>query len=88
MKWMPIETAPKDDRENFSDPNSIEPNKILMAFGSEGIAIVYWDWSYAEGGYNNTGQLDGWVVDRTGEASYLHFSSSPTYWMDLPSMPN
>jgi len=87
-EWYAIETAPKGGgAEYVTDPNWVEPPRILMAFGDEGIAIVYWDWAYAEGGYYSRGQRDAWILDRTGETSDLHFETAPTHWMPLPSPP-
>lgn len=87
-EWQPIETAPKGGgAEYVTDKNWVEPPRILVSFGEEGIAIVYWDWSYDEGGYNNWGQRDAWIVAYTGEPSALHFGSNPTHWMPLPNPP-
>lgn len=88
MEWRDIESAPKGGgAEYVTDPNWVEPPRILMRFGDEGTAIVYWDWSYSEGGYNNRGQRDAWIIDYTIETSDLHFSNKPTHWMPLPKPP-
>lgn len=87
MDWMPIETAPKGGGAIYTtDPNWVEPPKILVKFGDEAISVAYWDWYYAEGG---GGYTDGfaWVEPCSGEPLNLHYSSNPDGWMPLPTAP-
>lgn len=84
--WQPMETAPKGNggiHADTRDPGYIAPPKILMRFGKEGVAIVYWDWYYAEGG---SGYRDGcaWIISPGGEPVNLHYSTEPDGWMELP----
>lgn len=86
MTWQPMETAPRGNGEgnaDTTDPDYIAPPRILLRFGEEGIAIAYWDWYYAEGGWGFT---DGfaWIEPFSGEPLNLHYSTEPDGWMELP----
>jgi hypothetical protein len=87
-EWLPIETAPKGGgAEMVTDPLWVAPPRILMNFGSEGMAIVYYDWYYAEGGNGYDGANSPWVVDKTSETADQHFNCEPDGWMPLPPPP-
>lgn len=79
-EWQPIETAPKT---NPDAEVAEKPIRILLRFGTEGVAIAYWDWYYAEGGH---GCRDGfaWIEPHAGEPLNLHYSEEPDGWAPLP----
>jgi hypothetical protein len=83
-KWQPMETAPKGGGADMvDDPAWVDPPRILLRFGAEGVAIGYWDWYYAEGG---TGCTDGvaWIGCPCSERLADYFSTAPDGWMELP----
>ena len=84
MEWQPIETAPKGGgAELVTDPNWVEPPKILLLFEGGEQAVGEWDWYYAEGG---RGCVDGVAWVALGELLSQHFGR-PTHWMPLPHPP-
>lgn len=83
-EWQPIEAAPKGGgAELVTDPNWVQPPKILLRFGDEAISVAYWDWYYAEGGYGHTNGF-AWIEPCSGEPLDLHYNTPPTHWMPLP----
>jgi len=83
-EWQPMETAPKGGgAELVTDPNWVQPPRILLRFGDEAVSVAYWDWYYAEGG---NGYTDGfaWIEPCSGEQLNLHYSTPPDGWMPLP----
>lgn len=85
--WKPIETAPKGGGADFvTDPNWVEPPKIIVCCEDGEIVIVYWDWAYARDGYYYNPGLSAWILQGTGEQVGLHYGE-PTHWMPLPPPP-
>lgn len=88
--WEPIETAPKGGfPEGFTgellttDPAWVDPPRILVTKADGDLAIVYWDWYYAEGG-------NGFEVNKTawaGDADEEPLCKPPQCWMPLPPAP-
>ena len=79
-----MDSAPKGGgAELVTDPNFVEPPRILLRFGSEAVSVAYWDWYYAEGG---SGYRDGfaWIEPCTGAPLNLHYTTQPTGWMPIP----
>ena len=88
MIWQKIETAPKGGgAELTTDPKWVQPPKIIIRFGDEGIAIAYWDWYYADGGSGCTNGF-AWIENFTGDPLDLHFTTPPSHWMPLPDDPD
>lgn len=85
-EWQPIESAPKGGgAELITDPEYVEPPKILLLFPNGAMSVAYWDWYYAEGG---RGYEDGiaWVEPVSGERVHNYYDN-PTHWMPLPEPP-
>ena len=83
MDWQPIETAPKGGgAELVTDPNWVEPPRILMKFEHGEISVAYWDWYYAEGGAGYSGG-EAWIEPCSGEQLSMHYGT-PVSWMELP----
>lgn len=84
--WQPMETAPKGGgAEMVTDPNWIEPPRVLL-FCADGTQVVArWDWYYAEGG---RGCTDGcaWIEPTSSEQVNMSYGD-PTHWMPLPEPP-
>lgn len=92
MEWMPIESAPKDEREVCDTPMPREFN-VLLAFSpddvgqwSAGMCVGYWDAYYAPGGHGYYEGCSPWVIADCGETTNLHYGF-PTHWMPLPAPP-
>ena len=84
--WQPIETAPKGGgAEMVTDPQWVEPPRILLLFDDGAASVAYWDWYYAEGG---AGYTDGfaWIEPCSGQPLNLHHNAA-THWMPLPEPP-
>jgi hypothetical protein len=78
-----MDTAPKGGgAEYVTDPNWVEPPRILMKFKGGQVSVAYWDWYHAEGG---AGYRDGfaWIEPCSGEQLNLHYGQ-PIGWMPLP----
>ena len=87
MEWQPIETAPKGGgAELVTDPQWVEPPRILLRFGDEAISVAYWDWYYAEGGRGFNGK-SAWIEPCSGDQLSLHYTNPPTHWMPIPPPP-
>lgn len=88
-EWRPIDTAPKGGGADLvSDPNWVEPPRILLWFPNERKMICgYWDWYYAEGGWGHkeTGGC-AWVGNDSYEPLVLSYGP-PTHWRELPAAP-
>ena len=89
--WRPIETAPKgngDQCELVTDPEYIEPPKILMLFESGDQCVVRWDWYYAEGGYGHHKAQDGpaWIIHGGSNLAHLEFGN-PVAWRFIGPLP-
>jgi hypothetical protein len=92
--WQDIASAPQGGgAERVDDPLWVEPPRILMFFGDEGLpadqctVIVYWDWFYAPTGSGYRDGASAWVIDHTDETVDLHYNTEPTHWMPLPAPP-
>jgi hypothetical protein len=84
MDWQPMETAPKGGGADLvTDPNWVNPPRVLLRFGDEAVSVAYWDWYYAEGG---GGYRDGfaWIEPCSGEPLNLHYTTPPDGWIALP----
>lgn len=88
-KWSEIQSAPKGsnpkDAPMVTDPNYVEPPKILLLFREGVVSVAYWDWYYAEGGRGYEGGL-AWVEPVSGERLDLYYDE-PIAWMPLPAPP-
>ncbi len=85
--WQPIETAPKGVWAKLTtDPAWVEPPHILACYeDGRHMAVVYWDWYYAEGGNGYEPGRTAWIevgsCERAAEYGRL------THWMPLPAPP-
>ena len=86
FQWQPIETAPKGGgAESTSDPNYVQPPRILLYFPTEGIIEAgRWDCYYAEGGNGYEG-CSAWCCAEYEPAALAY--DEPTHWMPLPEPP-
>ena len=82
--WRPIEEAPKGGgADRITDPAWVKPPRILLRFGDEAVSVAYWDWYYAAGGNGFA-----WIEPCSGELLNLHYSSPPTHWRPITSLPS
>lgn len=85
-EWQPMDTAPKGGgAEYVTDPNYVEPPKILLKFENGEVSVGYWDWYYAEGGRGYEGG-EAWIEPLSGERLDMYYDA-PTGWMPLPEPP-
>jgi hypothetical protein len=88
-EWQPIETAPRGGFPRGStstlttDPDWVDPPRILGWSKGGGLMVVHWDWYYAEGGSGYRPGCTGWV--EAGEAKWA--DEAPTHWMHVPEPP-
>ena len=79
-----IDTAPKGGGADLvTDPNYVNPPKILLFFDDGNISVGYWDAYYAEGGRGYEGGL-AWIEPISGERLDMHYDS-PIGWLPLPN---
>ncbi|MCG7932118.1 MAG: hypothetical protein N0E44_18970 [Candidatus Thiodiazotropha lotti] len=84
--FQPMDTAPKGGgAELVSDPEWVEPPKILLLFEDNVFSVGYWDWYYAEGGMGYEGG-EAWTEPVSGERLDMHYDP-PIGWMPLPKAP-
>ena len=77
-----MESAPKGGGAKMTtDPNWVEPPKILLLFENDKISVGYWDWYYAEGGRGYEGG-EAWIEPCSGERLDLHYDP-PIGWLPL-----
>lgn len=88
-EWKPIETAPRGNGDKVpltSDPEYIEPPKILLYFPSEDVIEVgYWDWYYSEEVGHGYEGCSAWCCGEYQPAAMGW--DEPTHWMPLPTAP-
>lgn len=82
MQWQPIETAPKGGgADRVTDPEWVEPPKILLAFDGGEHCVCSWDWYYAEDGFGFRGP-SAWVEPVSGDLVAEHYGE-PTHWAQI-----
>ena len=86
MEWQPMETAPKGGgAEQVTDPNWVDPPRILLLFENKKVSVGYWDWYYAEGGNGYEGG-EAWIEPISAERLDMYYDA-PIAWMLLPEPP-
>jgi hypothetical protein len=84
MEWDKIESAPKGGgADTTTDPNWVEPPKILLLFENGESSVGYWDWYYSEGGNGYEG-CEAWIEPISGELLCMYYDD-PVGWLNLPS---
>lgn len=83
-EWRTIESAPKGGgAELVTDPDWVEPPRILLRFADGNVSVAYWDWYYAEGGSGCTNGF-AWIEPCSGEPLDLHYDEL-VEWMPIPA---
>ena len=78
-----MEAAPRGGgAEMVTDPDYVDPPKILLGFEDSECRVCHWDWYYAEGGSGYEGHL-AWVLADAGELAVM-YHDAPVKWMHLP----
>ena len=77
-----MDSAPKGGgAEMRTDPEWVDPPKIVLFFDDGQIAIGYWDWYYADGGRGYDGE-PAWICQTSG--ARLHdFYGEPRGWLPI-----
>jgi hypothetical protein len=81
-QWLPIGGG----AEYRTDPEWVDPPKILLLFADGERSIAYWDWYYAEDGNGYEPGMSAWVEPVSGEQVARHYGP-PIGWRPLPEPP-